>query len=230
MKKAGIYAAVISVAFLQACASIFSGKTQPVSFDSEPSEVTVTINGRVMGKTPLTTQLKKEKNQVITFEKEGYKTQTRSLDTRITGWFWVNTLGLTYGLFSSTTDRLNGSMYQYAPNRYYVNLVPKNAVGVGDMPAAARIKDFVVSSYDHLANDIKSGKGEYLESLYQLLEITPEQRAGSLSELRRLLAANKDVIGFADAVAAWQPGAALVPAVPAPTVKAQPRSGALQGR
>ena len=92
---------------LGGCASIISGKSQEVSFDSQPDGVTVDVNGKVLGKTPFTVTIARKSDQSITFTKDGYKPTTMRLETSINGWFWGNiVIG---GLLGSTTDGLSGA-------------------------------------------------------------------------------------------------------------------------
>ena len=82
---------ILSVLFLSSsCATIMTGKTQEVTFDSEPQGAEVTVNGRVIGKTPTTIQLDKKTDQSVSFKLEGYKTQTRTLETKVSAWFMGN--------------------------------------------------------------------------------------------------------------------------------------------
>src|SRR3989338_382530 len=87
---------------LAGCASIISGRTQEVSFASNPEGVTVTVNGRILGKTPLTINLQRKSEQSLVFSKDGYKTLSMQFETSINGWFWGNIL--LGGLIGSTTD------------------------------------------------------------------------------------------------------------------------------
>ena len=53
--KYPLLVALAAIAFLSTgCASIVSGTDQKLTFNSEPEEATVTVSGRVLGKTPLT--------------------------------------------------------------------------------------------------------------------------------------------------------------------------------
>ena len=75
---------ILSILILtSSCATIMTGKTQEVTFDSEPQGAEVTVNGRVIGKTPTTIQLDKKTDQSVSFKLEGYKTQTRTLETKV---------------------------------------------------------------------------------------------------------------------------------------------------
>ena len=82
-----------SILFLaSSCTTIMSGKTQEMTFDSEPQGVEVNVSGKVIGRTPTTVQLDKKKDQTLTFSLEGYKTQTRNLATTVDPWFFGNVI------------------------------------------------------------------------------------------------------------------------------------------
>ena len=106
---------------VSACTTIMSGKTQEMTFDSEPQGVEVNVSGKVIGKTPTTVQLDKKNDQTLTFTHEGYKTQTRNLTTAVDPWFFGNVIF--GGVIGSTTDAITGSIHKYAPNQYYVTMV-----------------------------------------------------------------------------------------------------------
>lgn len=134
------------------CASMMTGPTQVITFQSSPEDVVVTINRRVavpvdwtkqtqgyraqpaitetewtfesraLGKTPLILPMDREEHQTVTFSKEGYKPVTMNLSTTLNPWFWGN---LAFGgAFGSTTDGMTGSMYEYSPSQYLVTLNP----------------------------------------------------------------------------------------------------------
>ena|SRR5213594_3841211 len=106
------------VAVLAGCASIISGKTQTVSFQSTPGGATITINGAVIGVTPLSTMIQKKTDQALTVSKEGYKTFTTQMTTSLDPWFWGNiVIG---GVLGSVTDAVTEAMHEYAPGQYLV--------------------------------------------------------------------------------------------------------------
>jgi len=123
-KLSVICMALILAGIFGACATVITGKAQQVTFESEPEGATVAISGRTIGKTPLTAMIKKEISQTVSFEMDGYKTQTRQLETVTEGWFWGNIVGVYFGPFSSTVDYVDRAMYHYSPSQYYVTLVP----------------------------------------------------------------------------------------------------------
>jgi hypothetical protein len=71
--------------FTVSCASIFTGTSTMVGFNSEPSGAKVFLNGNYQGTTPLSLSLKRDKDYNILVKKEGYvegtATITRSFNT-----------------------------------------------------------------------------------------------------------------------------------------------------
>jgi len=73
-RKPGCPAALLAAAvfFLQSCATIVQGPSQKIPVTSAPMGARVFVDGKDMGTTPLTLELKKKKPGVIRIEKEGY--------------------------------------------------------------------------------------------------------------------------------------------------------------
>src|SRR4051812_30536890 len=90
------------------CASIVDGSSQVVSFNSNPNSARVLVNGTEIGRTPLSTQIKRSGDTVVLFRKDGYADQTISLQTKLNPWFWGNIL--CGGTIGSTTDGLSGAV------------------------------------------------------------------------------------------------------------------------
>jgi hypothetical protein len=99
-------------------ATIFSGKTQVLVFDSNPQGASVLIDGLKKGVTPLTLSLEKNKYKIIKFVKDNYIDRVVLLDTNFN---FITLLGS----YSSTTDLVNGAAWTYAPGSYYVELKKK---------------------------------------------------------------------------------------------------------
>ena len=140
---------------LAGCASIISGRTQEVSFASNPEGVTVTVNGRILGKTPLTINLQRKSEQSLVFSKDGYKTLSMQFETSINGWFWGNIL--LGGLIGSTTDGITGSVHKYAPDQYMVTLEPDGTNKMDGKPALSdqqKAKEYIVVAYKSLIEEL----------------------------------------------------------------------------
>jgi len=187
------------VAVLAGCASIISGKTQTVSFQSTPSGATVTVSGAVIGVTPISTMIEKKSNQTLTVSKEGYKTFTTQMTTSLDPWFWGNiVIG---GLLGSTTDAATGAVHQYAPGQYLVTLEPEGGSKVS-APAERSKKDkareFIILSYNQIMADLSKGAGSYLNSLMGLLEVAKNDEAAALRRIKALSEAFPDIAQFAD--------------------------------
>jgi hypothetical protein len=199
------------------CASIVSGSMQEMGFRSSPEGAMVTVNGRVIGKTPISVRLKKSENQAVTFEKDGFKTLTVPMSTRLDGWFWGNiAFG---GLIGSTTDSASGSMHEYSPSQYIVTLEPLAAGAMDKYPMQGpqqKAREFIIIGYRSLITDIKAGKGEYLTSLLDLFSVPSDDRPAATKRLSAFADAYPDIPDFADHVvdAYMKPAAAAAAAAP----------------
>lgn len=191
---------IVCAAMLGGCASIMHGTTQEMSFQSNPDGVTVTVTGRVLGKTPFTVQLDKKKDQSVIFTKEGYKPVTMELTTTLDPWFWGNiVLG---GLIGSTTDGLSGAVHQYSPSQYFVSLQPEGVMIESSTLKSQRekAKEFIVSHYENLVSDLSKGSGENVSALMLLLNIGKDKEDDALNKMRALSELFKDAPTFADQV------------------------------
>jgi len=211
-----IIAAGFAFAFLTGCASIISGRHQEVTFTSNPDNAVVTINGRQIGKTPITSQLERKWGaQVVTIEKDGYKTVTFQLKSSVNGWFFGNLiLG---GLLGSTTDSSTGAINAYSQDMYNFSL---NPMGASIMPEKTEIKSFVITNYKNIIEELNiqprvidpKNKNTasltgvdipkpYLKSLLSLLKVKQDQEDIVIKVIKDLSVANKDIVAFGDQVA-----------------------------
>ncbi len=198
---------VLSVGFVMSgCASVVSGTSQEITFESQPEGATVSLDGNVLGKTPMTTTVKRERKRIVSFSKDGYQTQTMRLTTSLNGWFWGNFAFSWFGPLSSTTDGVSGAVHEYIPGRYFVTLAPEVTAGISAAPATviigekAKIKEFIVLEYSNIAKDLAKGSGEYLSTLLILLGIRQEFRPAAVAKIRDNAAVYRDIPSFADSV------------------------------
>jgi hypothetical protein len=183
------------------CASIVSGTTQQLSFQSNPDGALVTVNGRELGKTPVSTTVKRNHSVPLTFSKPGYKTISMEMTSGINGWFWGNIfIGWLYG---STTDGVSGAVHKYSPDQYMVTMSP-DGTGAEETHTALtdkqKAKDFIVISYKQLIPEIKRGEGQYLDSLIATLKIPTEQKKEAVVKIKALSEAYSNIPEFADRV------------------------------
>lgn len=164
---------LFTIIFCAGCATIITGGSQTVSFDSSPQGAIVNVNGKVVGKTPMSISLDKGKNKTVVFKLKGHQAVSRQLSTSVQPWFWGNIL--TGGLFGSTTDFASGAVYEYSPNHYFVTLPPKeNLKGV--LSHSQRVEQYVVGNFHELRS--AAAKGNPLENdvfigLTKMLDIAP---------------------------------------------------------
>lgn len=184
------------------CASIMEGKTQSVSFNSEPAGAQILINGLPMGVTPATITIKKSDydNANVLFKKEGYQDQQATLHTKVTGWFWGNII--TGGLLGSGTDAISGAMWEYSPDKYFVTMPPVKA-SIGEtarLDYENRVRMYILFSHEHLVSDLAKGGGEHLSSLCTLLGLDKVLQEDTIFELRMLATISENAPAFAEAV------------------------------
>jgi hypothetical protein len=196
--KLSILAAIF---FVSGCSTIISGSKQEMSFQTSPEGATVTVNGRILGKAPLTVQLDKKKDQTVIFSLDGHKPVTMQLTTRLDSWFWGNiVIG---GFFGSTTDNVTGAMHEYSPSQYIVNLVPEKTSGLETHTVQShqeRVRGFVMLRYQNIVADLAKGGGNDVNSLLALLDAPKDSRHTAVQDIKKLSEATPDIYGFAEKV------------------------------
>ena len=199
MPKKIVFLLLISVLFSN-CATIIKSGKQEVSFTSVPDDAIVIVNGRTLGKTPVTTTIDRKSDQTLTFEKEGYKTLTLPFTTTINGWFWGNIL--IGGLIGSTTDGLSGAVYEYSPSQYNVTLIPTDKTVTNNPETIKKneIKSYIISGYNNIIAELNSENGEYIKSLLELLNLSKENHNDSVRKIKSLSTVYGNIPEFADQV------------------------------
>ena len=187
--------------FLTGCASIISGRQQEVTFTSNPDGAVVTVSGRVIGKTPTTIQMdRRGGDQNATMEKDGYQTINFQLKAGINPWFFGNIIF--GGLLGSSTDSSTGAIGEYSQDKYYYALIPN---GASTLPANSELTAFIVENYKNIIEELNGKPDKYLTSLFTLMKVQPEQQADYIQKIKNLADENKDIVDFANKVAALSP-------------------------
>ena len=202
---------------LSGCATIMSGSTQEMSFQSSPDEAVVTMVSRVLGqgqdavwhdemrilgKTPLTVQLDREDGRSVVFSKTGYAPVTMKLATTTNGYFWGNIVCC--GLVGSTTDSMSGAINEYSLSQFFVTLTPDSGSKIEDSTLTSqreKAREFMVRRYTSLMADLGKGRGEDLASLMGLLKIDSAQESDAHQKIRALSQVYQDAAVFATHVA-----------------------------
>lgn len=100
---------IIIVIQLTGCATIFKGTNSHLGMHSNPSGAEIFINGKYIGKTPLSLKLTSKTTYMVEFRKEGFKTITRNVTNKVgAGWVILDVLA---GLVPVIIDAVTGSWY-----------------------------------------------------------------------------------------------------------------------
>jgi len=197
MKNVLALSLAVTVILSTGCASVVSGTDQKLTFNSEPEEATVTVSGRVLGKTPLTVPVDRGSNQSITFEKEGYKTYTAQLSTTTNPWFFGNiVLG---GLVGSTTDGVSGAIHEFSPDQYFVTLKPDTPTGLSTS-RPRQIKEIIIAFSGEVRHELATGGGEKVDTLLRLLDIDGTEQDTTIRALNQLALANENDLELAETI------------------------------
>lgn len=198
----GLFLLTISTGLFFGCATLTGGSSQEVSFNSNPEGANVSIDGKVIGKTPLKTRLSSKKaNQSLVFEKSGHETVTMKMDTKTNPMFWGNIL--IGGLPGTTTDSLSGAIYEYSPNKYMVTMEPGGTGALDSSTSkslAQKTVDFIVIGHNSILKDLSRGDGPHLASLLKMLNIPKHQQTEAASNLLALANTHSDIPRFAGEV------------------------------
>ncbi|MEI6848010.1 MAG: PEGA domain-containing protein [Chlorobiaceae bacterium] len=102
------------------CATIIDGTSQKVSFSSNPSKADVTIDGKTIGKTPLTEDLSKKENHTVKINLNGYHPYEITLTKKVNSWVWGN---LVFGgIVGLAVDAISGGLYELTPSQVNADL------------------------------------------------------------------------------------------------------------
>jgi hypothetical protein len=84
--------AALLAATLPSCATLFAPGPDKVRFTSEPAGASVTIDGQLVGSTPLDVEVPR-KAIFVSFAKDGFRDATFQIPRSINGWIFMNILG-----------------------------------------------------------------------------------------------------------------------------------------
>ena len=122
MKRKLVTALLMSVA-LSSCCSVVNGKSQTISFSSEPSGASVIIDGAERGKTPFSLELERGKEYEVTLKKEGYKDAAAYVAHTPSGWVCGNLiLGAIVGSVGVLIDAHRGALWNLEPETVNVSM------------------------------------------------------------------------------------------------------------
>jgi hypothetical protein len=186
-------------ALLGGCATLMDGTTQKVTFQSKPEGATVAVNGRVLGKAPLTAQIDRGTTQWVSISMDGYLPETRPLTTQLNGWFWGN-IPLGGIIIGMAVDGMSGAANDFIPTQYTIALKPQytfaDSMVMADKKFAAM--EFIVTFRTEIMNDLAKGGGRYLSTLFETLKIPRVNQNDAIDRIRTLSEIYHDTQRFAE--------------------------------
>jgi hypothetical protein len=132
---------------LPACATITRGTSQKFAIESVPAQADVALSTGQTCVTPCKFNLKRKHDFTATFKKQGYKTTTANVESKVRTGGVAGVAGnvLVGGIIGAAIDGSNGSMNDLTPNPLIVTLEPDQAVAAAPAPAAESIEVLSVS-------------------------------------------------------------------------------------
>jgi len=115
MKK---FALLILLSFCFSCATLFTGTTETISFNSIPEKASIQFDGFTVGTTPYTMDVKKSFNGIVSMKKDGYETKQFKLQKSFNG---VAILNL-FGILGWGIDYVTGAMWKFDRKGYEIEL------------------------------------------------------------------------------------------------------------
>jgi len=106
------------------CASYVSGTQQGINVFSNPKGADVTVDGRFVGKTPLTARVKRKRKHQIKITKEGYVEDSHVTKKGFNWWFVGNLL--IGGFIGGIIDFATGAVYVVKPDEVQFSLIEKS--------------------------------------------------------------------------------------------------------
>lgn len=161
--KLAALASLLALALLGGgCASIVKGTTQAIPVSSNPTGADVKLDGNHVGQTPMTVEVKRKTDHLLTIEKQGYQPESVAITRNVGGAVFGNILA--GGLIGWGVDAMSGAQYNLTPAT--INLTLRvNATDQAPVPAEK-------SSAAIFIDELKK-----LDALHEARQVTDEEYA-----------------------------------------------------
>ena len=123
MKKVVLMMIVFTAFVFTSCATILSGTSDEITFNSDPGGADIMLDGLKLGKTPATVSIKRPGfgNKEITLKLDGYEDRTFMLQKEFNTMAICNLAGWPGWVI----DIITGSVMKYSKTNYDLDLDPK---------------------------------------------------------------------------------------------------------
>jgi len=128
LKKVISAVALATAAFsVGGCATVMNGTSQPVAFKSDPEGAVIALIDGQTCTTPCEYELKRGKDSMVTFTRQGFKPAKVYIQSRTGGATFGNIIA--GGIIGGVVDGSNGASNHLYPNPVYVRLVAEGSTG-----------------------------------------------------------------------------------------------------
>lgn len=111
MKKILLGFLLMFVMLITGCATIMTGTSNTIQFNSNVPGAKVFIDNEYVGTTPLTLEVSTKETPNVRIEAPGYLPYTTTLKKDVSGWIWGNIIA--GGIFGLGIDFITGGVYVY---------------------------------------------------------------------------------------------------------------------
>ena len=176
------------------CATMFSGTTDTLRFDSNVPGVRLTIDGQFKGELPLTLEMSRSfvdgRQFIATFEKPGYQAQEFKLSREFNP---VAILDVSSTVVSGGVDVLTGALMRFSPKEYHVQMLEagKDARSSAFRRSAA-LHEYALANCRGLQAELARGGGERLDTFAAMVggaQEAPQVAAATVRDAPALVAA-----------------------------------------
>lgn len=116
--------------FLTSCATIVNGSKQTVGITSTPSDATVYVDQKYIGKTPLKACLTRKDNHTVCIECPGYEPYQFALKPEMSKWVFGNiAFG---GIVGIAIDAISGGLYKLTAEQAHEVMKSENLAKLED--------------------------------------------------------------------------------------------------
>lgn len=138
-RRAALALALALVATQAGCGTIFGGSSQEISLTSSPDAAEVEFDhvNRTVA-TPAEIELKRKNSYKLTFSREGYETETASIESSLRGGILALDILFT-GLIGVAVDAGTGAWNSLSPENVSVSLEKTDATAAGPESVDVRV-------------------------------------------------------------------------------------------
>ncbi len=174
MKSYAQFLAIASLAtlslFAGGCASIVKGTTQAIPVSSNPTGADVKLDGNRVGQTPMSVEVKRKSDHLMTIEKAGYQPESIAITRNIGGAVFGNILA--GGVIGWGVDAISGAQYNLTPAMISITLKAISAGATPEPAAKSNATIFIeeLKKLDELHETKKISDEEYAKMRTSLIE------------------------------------------------------------